>query len=88
MTNNIALGNEMIDIEENHVDKEINKCDDSKNHKNKKTINNDDDSSGIISDDNSDHKNEQMYPSDCYSFLSIYGPNNPGTVYFYSRLFC
>ena len=76
MTNNIALGNVMIDIEENHV-----------NHKNQKTSNNDDDIS-IISDDNSDHKNEQMYPSDCYSFLSIYGPNNPGTVYFYSRLFC
>lgn len=76
MTNNIALGNEMIDIEENHV-----------NHKNQRTSNNDDDIS-IIGDDNSDHKNEQMYPSDCYSFLSIYGPNNPGTVYFYSRLFC
>ena len=76
MTNNIALGNVMIDIEENHA-----------NHKNQKTSNNDDDIS-IISDDNSDHKNEQMYPSDCYSFLSIYGPNNPGTVYFYSRLFC
>ena len=76
MTNNIALGNEMIDIEENHV-----------NHKNQRTSNNDDDIS-IIGDDNNDHKNEQMYPSDCYSFLSIYGPNNPGTVYFYSRLFC
>ena len=67
-TTNIASGNEMIDIEENHV-----------NHKNQRTSNNDDDIS-IIGDDNSDHKNEQMYPSDCYSFLSIYGPTkNPGT---------
>ena len=36
--------------------------------------------SSIISDD-SDNKNKQMYPSDCYSFLSLYGPiKNP--VYF------
>ena len=32
----------------------------------------------ITSDDN-DNKNKQMYPSDCYSFLSLYGPiKNPG----------
>ena len=31
-------------------------------------------------DDNSDNEEKQMYPSDCYSFLSIYGPTkNPGT---------
>ena len=31
-----------------------------------------------ISDDG-DNKNKQMYPSDCYSFLSLYGPiKNPG----------
>ena len=79
-TNNIASGNEMIDIEGNDLDNEINNYDDSsKDHKNKNTSNNDDDSS-IISDDNSDNINKQMYPSDCYSFLSIYGPTkNPGT---------
>ena len=33
----------------------------------------------ITSDDN-ENKNKQMYPSDCYSFLSLYGPiKNPGT---------
>ena len=80
MTDTITLGNEMIDIEGNDLDNEINNCDDSsKDHKNKNTSNNDDDSS-IISDDNSDNINKQMYPSDCYSFLSIYGPTkNPGT---------
>ena len=32
----------------------------------------------ITSDDN-DNKNKQMYPSDCYSFLSLYGPiKTPG----------
>ena len=32
----------------------------------------------ITSDDN-ENKNKQMYPSDCYSFLSLYGPiKNPG----------
>ena len=79
-TTNIASGNEMIDIERNDLDNEINKYDDSsKDHKNKNTSNNDDDSI-IIIDDSSDNINEQMYPSDCYSFLSIYGPTkNPGT---------
>ena len=32
----------------------------------------------ITSDDN-ENKNKQMYPSDCYSFLSLYGPiKTPG----------
>ena len=79
-TNNIASGNEMIDIEGNDLDNEINNYDDSsKDHNNKNASTNDDDSS-IISDDNSDNINKQTYPSDCYSFLSIYGPTkNPGT---------
>ena len=78
-TNNIASGNEMIDIEGNDLDNEINNYDDSsKDHNNKNASTNDDDSS-IISDDNSDNINKQTYPSDCYSFLSIYGPTkNPG----------
>ena len=39
----------------------------------------------ITSDDN-DNKNKQMYPSDCYSFLSLYGPLKlPVNNIFHSR---
>ena len=32
-----------------------------------------------ITSDDIDNKNKQMYPSDCYSFLSLYGPiKTPG----------
>ena len=34
---------------------------------------------GVTSSDDNDNRNKQMYPSDCYSFLSLYGPiKNPG----------
>ena len=40
-------------------------------------------------DDNSDNEEKQMYPSDCYSFLSLYGPiQNPGIITFVHVCFC
>ena len=40
-------------------------------------------------DDNSDNKEKKMYPSDCYSFLSLYGPiQNPGIITFFHVCFC
>ena len=40
-------------------------------------------------DDNSDNEEKQMYPSDCYSFLSLYGPiQNPGITTFFHVCFC
>ena len=39
-------------------------------------------------DDNSDNEEKQMYPSDCYSFLSLYGPiQNPGITTFFMFVF-
>lgn len=41
----------------------------------------------IISDD-SDNKNKQMYPSDCYSFLSLYGPIKNPVYFFFGLVIC
>ena len=91
--NNITLRNDgIIDIKENHFDNSTRDnmivqhnsygdgSDDSSNnfHEKNNTSNNVDDRS-IISDNNIDNNNKQMYPSDCYSFLSLYGPiKTPG----------
>ena len=96
--NNIALRNDgIIDIKENYFDNGTRDnmivqhnsygdgSDDSSNNFSEKnnTSNNVDDRS-IISDDNSDSSNEQMYPSDCYSFLSLYGPiKTPGMFFIF-----
>ena len=89
--NNKTLEKERIDIEENPNSNRNNKNyvprDDmiSGNCSNSNEVVGIDDhyeDNSIISDD-SDNKNKQMYPSDCYSFLSLYGPiKNPGIYYF------
>ena len=96
MTNTITLGNEMIDIEEDHVQNEINNTAnvhkvnairDNMISENENYSDGSDDKSNNT-DDKSDDNNAQMYPSDCYSFLSLYGPiKTPGKLYilFHSR---
>ena len=72
--NTKTSGKEVINIEENPS------YDESESNSNE-VVGSDDlyENYRINSDDN-DNKNKQMYPSDCYSFLSLYGPiKNPGT---------
>ena len=71
--NTKTSGKEVINIEENPS------YDESESNSNE-VVGSDDlyENYRINSDDN-DNKNKQMYPSDCYSFLSLYGPiKNPG----------
>ena len=64
---------EGIDIEENPSYDE-NEC-----NSNEVVGNDDHYENNSITSVNSDNKNKQVYPSDCYSFLSLYGPiKNPG----------
>ena len=84
MANNITLGNEMIDIEEDHVHNEINNTvnihkmnaiRDNMISENENYSDGSDDKNNNTDDNNA----PQMYPSDCYSFLSLYGPiKTPG----------
>ena len=72
--NNKTSKKEVIDVEENpsYDENKVNTIE---------VVGSDDhyENNGIISNENSDNNNEQMYPSDCYSFLSLYGPiKNPG----------
>ena len=71
--NNKTSEKEGIDIEENPSYDE-NECNSNE------VVGSDDhyENNSITSVD-SDNKNKQVYPSDCYSFLSLYGPiKNPG----------
>ena len=71
--NTKTSGKEVINIEENPS------YDESESNSNE-VVGSDDlyENYRINSDDN-DNKNKQMYPSDCYSFLSLYGPiKTPG----------
>ena len=71
--NNKTSEKESIDIEENPSYNE-NNCNGNE------VVGSDDhyENNSITSVD-SDNKNKQVYPSDCYSFLSLYGPiKNPG----------
>ena len=143
VANNIASGNEGIDIEENRADNEINNTITSENIRNSivendgddDRSNNTNDSSGAttavktgiasttiamtgvsttgaattasttaativtattsggagissIRDDSSKDNLEQFYPSDCYSFLSIYGPTENPEYFFYGLVIC
>ena len=68
---------EGIDIEENPSYDE-NRC-----NSNEVVGSDDNHENNSITSVDSDNKNRQVYPSDCYSFLSLYGPiKNPGK-YFY-----
>ena len=72
--NTKTSGNEVIDVEENPS------YDENKSNSNE-VVGSDDlyENYGDTSSDDNDNKNKQMYPSDCYSFLSLYGPiKNPG----------
>ena len=139
VANNIASGNEGIDIDENRADNEINNTITSENIRNSivendgadDRSNNTNDSSGAttavktgiasttiamtgvsttgaattastivtattsggagissIRDDSSKDNLEQFYPSDCYSFLSIYGPTENPEYFFYGLVIC
>ena len=71
--NNKTSEKEGIDIEENPSYDE-NECNSNE------VVGSDDhyENNSITSVD-SDNKNKHVYPSDCYSFLSLYGPiKNPG----------
>jgi len=71
--NNKTSENEVIDVEENSS------YDENKGNTNEALESDDHCENNSIIDDESDNKKKHMYPSDCYSFLSLYGPiKNPG----------
>ena len=80
--NNKTSKKEVIDVEENpsYDENKVNTIE---------VVGSDDhyENNGIISNENSDNNNEQMYPSDCYSFLSLYGPIKTPGIYYFSLSF-
>ena len=71
--NDKTLGKEVITIEENPS------YDENEGISNEEVGSDDLYENYKITSDDIDNKNKQMYPSDCYSFLSLYGPiKTPG----------
>ena len=71
--NDKTLEKEVINIEENPS------YDENEGNSNEEVGSDDLYENYKITSDDIDNKNKQMYPSDCYSFLSLYGPiKNPG----------
>ena len=71
--NDKTLEKEVINIEENPT------YDENEGNSNEEVGSDDLYENYKITSDDIDNKNKQMYPSDCYSFLSLYGPiKTPG----------
>ena len=71
--NTKTSGKEVINIEENPS------YDENESNSNEVVITDNLYENYRITSDDNDNRNKQMYPSDCYSFLSLYGPiKNPG----------
>ena len=80
--NDKSLEKEVINIEENPT------YDENEGNSNEEVGSDDLYENYKITSDDIDNKNKQMYPSDCYSFLSLYGPiKTPGKlcILFHSR---